>query len=59
MCLAQRFDKIFYTGSARVGKHVMRSAAENLTPVALELGEKMVIGVLLEKIQILKMRLEK
>ena len=38
MCLAQRFDKIFYTGSARVGKHVMRSAAENLTPVALELG---------------------
>lgn len=38
MCLAQRFDKIFYTGSAKIGKHVMRSAAENLTPVALELG---------------------
>ncbi len=38
MCLAQRFDKIFYTGSAEVGKHVMRCAADNLTPVALELG---------------------
>lgn len=38
MCLAQRFDKIFYTGSPKVGKHVLRAAAENLTPVALELG---------------------
>lgn len=38
MCLAQRFDKIFYTGSPAVGKHVLSSAAENLTPVALELG---------------------
>lgn len=38
MCLAQRFDKIFYTGSPAVGKHVMAAAAENLTPVALELG---------------------
>ncbi|NMA16363.1 MAG: aldehyde dehydrogenase family protein [Erysipelotrichia bacterium] len=37
-CLAQRFDKIFYTGSSRVGKHVLKCAAENLTPVALELG---------------------
>ena len=37
-CLAQRFDKIFYTGSPRVGKHVLKCAAENLTPVALELG---------------------
>ncbi len=37
-CLAQRFDKIFYTGSPRVGKHVMEFAAKNLTPVALELG---------------------
>lgn len=37
-CLAQRFDKIFYTGSPAVGKHVMESAAKNLTPVALELG---------------------
>lgn len=38
MCLAQRFDKIFYTGSPSVGKHVMAEAAKNLTPVALELG---------------------
>ena len=38
MCLAQRFDKIFYTGSPAVGKHVLGEAAKNLTPVALELG---------------------
>ena len=37
-CLAERFDKIFYTGSPRVGKHVMEMAAKNLTPVTLELG---------------------
>ena len=37
-CLGQRFDKIFYTGSPAVGKHVMAEAAKNLTPVALELG---------------------
>lgn len=38
MCLAQRFDKIFYTGSPSVGRHVLMEAAKNLTPVALELG---------------------
>ncbi len=38
VCLAQRFDKIFYTGSPAVGKHVLTEAAKNLTPVALELG---------------------
>ena len=38
LCLAQRFDKIFYTGSPAVGKHVLAEAARNLTPVALELG---------------------
>ncbi len=38
MCLEQRFDKIFYTGSPKVGRHVMEMAAKNLTPVALELG---------------------
>ena len=37
-CLAQRFDKIFYTGSPAVGKHVLAEAAKHLTPVALELG---------------------
>ena len=38
MCLEQRFDKIFYTGSPAIGKHVLSKAAKNLTPVALELG---------------------
>ncbi|MBQ0122527.1 MAG: aldehyde dehydrogenase family protein [Bacteroidales bacterium] len=38
MCLEQKWDKIFYTGSPQVGKHVLAKAAENLTPVALELG---------------------
>ena len=37
-CLETRFDKIFYTGSPKVAKHVLALAAENLTPVALELG---------------------
>jgi aldehyde dehydrogenase (NAD+) len=32
------FDFIFFTGSSRVGRIVMRAAAENLTPVLLELG---------------------
>src|SRR5258705_4715908 len=32
------FDFIFRTGSVPVGKVVMRAAAENLTPVVLELG---------------------
>lgn len=38
MCLEQRWDKIFYTGSPKVGRHVLAKAAGNLTPVALELG---------------------
>jgi aldehyde dehydrogenase (NAD+) len=38
--LAQRWDKIFFTGSTRVGKIVMQAAARNLTPVDLELGGK-------------------
>ncbi|GHA55076.1 aldehyde dehydrogenase [Pontibacter akesuensis] len=38
--LQQRYDYIFFTGSTRVGKIVMRAAAENLTPVTLELGGK-------------------
>ena len=37
-CLEERFDKIFYTGSPRVGIHVMEMAAKHLTPIALELG---------------------
>ncbi len=38
--LDQKFDKIFFTGSTRVGKIVMKAAAEHLTPVTLELGGK-------------------
>jgi coniferyl-aldehyde dehydrogenase len=34
------FDHILFTGSERVGKLVMKAAAENLTPVTLELGGK-------------------
>jgi coniferyl-aldehyde dehydrogenase len=34
------FDHLLYTGSSRVGKLVMKAAAENLTPVTLELGGK-------------------
>ncbi|MDZ7717812.1 MAG: aldehyde dehydrogenase [Balneolaceae bacterium] len=38
--LNQSFDKIFFTGSTRVGKIVMKAAAEQLIPVTLELGGK-------------------
>jgi aldehyde dehydrogenase (NAD+) len=38
--LDQSFDKIFFTGSTRVGKIVMEKAAQKLTPVTLELGGK-------------------
>lgn len=36
--LDQKWDKIFYTGGANVGKIIAKKAAETLTPVALELG---------------------
>lgn len=38
--LEQRFDKIFFTGGAAVGRLVMEKAARWLTPVTLELGGK-------------------
>jgi len=38
--LNERFDYIFFTGSLRVGKTVMESAAKHLIPVTLELGGK-------------------
>jgi coniferyl-aldehyde dehydrogenase len=34
------FDHLVFTGSTRVGKLVMKAAAENLVPVTLELGGK-------------------
>ncbi|XP_050381770.1 aldehyde dehydrogenase family 3 member H1-like [Argentina anserina] len=38
--LEQKWDKILYTGSARVGRIVLAAAAKHLTPVILELGGK-------------------
>lgn len=38
--LRERFDKVFFTGSARVGRAVMAAAARHLTPITLELGGK-------------------
>lgn len=38
--LHQKFDYIFFTGGVNVGHEVMTRAAENLTPVTLELGGK-------------------
>lgn len=38
--LEQQWDHIFFTGGTKVGKIVMRAAAEHLTPVTLELGGK-------------------
>jgi aldehyde dehydrogenase (NAD+) len=35
-----RFDHVFYTGSIPVGKSIYQLAAEQLTPVTLELGGK-------------------
>ena len=34
------FDHLLFTGSTRLGKIIMKAAAENLTPVTLELGGK-------------------
>jgi aldehyde dehydrogenase (NAD+) len=38
--LRERWDHIFFTGSAKVGRVVMQAAAKHLTPVTLELGGK-------------------
>jgi aldehyde dehydrogenase (NAD+) len=38
--LSERWNYIFFTGSVAVGKIVAKAAAENLTPVTLELGGK-------------------
>jgi coniferyl-aldehyde dehydrogenase len=37
---ALAFDHLLFTGSTAVGRHVMKAAAANLTPVTLELGGK-------------------
>ncbi|MBF8455820.1 aldehyde dehydrogenase [Kaistella sp. G5-32] len=38
--LKLKFDKIFFTGSPKVGKIIYEAAAKHLTPVVLELGGK-------------------
>lgn len=38
--LKQGFDHCFFTGSTEVGKKIMQTASETLTPVTLELGGK-------------------
>ncbi|RLD91340.1 MAG: aldehyde dehydrogenase family protein [Bacteroidetes bacterium] len=38
--LKLKFDHIFFTGSPGIGKLVMKAAAEQMTPVTLELGGK-------------------
>jgi len=37
---SQKFDYIFFTGSKATGRRVLEQAAQNLTPVSLELGGK-------------------
>lgn len=36
----EKWDKVFFTGSAQVGSIIAKKAAETLTPVCLELGGK-------------------
>lgn len=38
--MSQRYEYIFYTGSARVGKNLMKEAASTFTPITLQLGGK-------------------
>ena len=37
---AAPFDHIIFTGATSIARHIMRAAADNLTPVTLELGGK-------------------
>uniref|UniRef100_A0A0D9YVN7 Aldehyde dehydrogenase n=1 Tax=Oryza glumipatula TaxID=40148 RepID=A0A0D9YVN7_9ORYZ len=38
--MEHRWDKVLFTGSARIGRIIMAKAVKHLTPVALELGSK-------------------
>ena len=38
--LSYKYDHIFFTGSAKVGREIMEKASKNLTKVTLELGGK-------------------
>ncbi len=35
-----RFDHLIFTGATGIGRHILHAAADNLTPVTLELGGK-------------------
>ena len=37
---AQPFDHLIFTGATAIGRHILHAAADNLTPVTLELGGK-------------------
>jgi aldehyde dehydrogenase (NAD+) len=39
-CVAERPDKVFFTGSTRTGRKILAAAADDLVPVELELGGK-------------------
>ncbi|CAB80296.1 aldehyde dehydrogenase like protein [Arabidopsis thaliana] len=43
--LQHQWDKIFFTGSPKIGRIIMAAAAQHLTPVTLELGGKSCISV--------------
>lgn len=42
---SEKFDHLIFTGSPGVATHVMRAAAQNLTPLTLELGGKSAVVV--------------
>ena len=45
LCTSPLVDKIIFTGSTPIGRKVMESASENLTPLVLELGGKDVMVI--------------
>ncbi|WZZ20594.1 hypothetical protein YC2023_121981 [Brassica napus] len=45
LLLEQKWNKIFYTGSSRIGRIIMTAAVKHLTPVSLELGGKSLVVI--------------
>uniref|UniRef100_M4F783 Aldehyde dehydrogenase domain-containing protein n=1 Tax=Brassica campestris TaxID=3711 RepID=M4F783_BRACM len=45
LLLEQKWNKIFYTCSSRIGRIIMKAAVKHLTPVSLELGGKSLIVI--------------
>ena len=46
MLLQKPFDLIFFTGSSRVGKIIMKAAAKHLTPVVLNWVENRPVSLM-------------